>query len=47
MKNVLKSNRKRDQMEERINKLENRNTEMIKVEEERGLRFLKSEETLC
>lgn len=47
MKNALKSSRKRDQMEERINQLENRNTEMIKVEEERGQRFLKSEETLC
>lgn len=30
-------------MEEKISKLEDRNTEMIQVEEERELKFLKSE----
>ena len=32
-------------MEKRINKLDNRNTEIIQVEEERKLKFLKNEKT--
>ena len=35
-----------DHMEERNSELEDRNIEMIRVEEEREQRFLKSEETL-
>lgn len=40
MKNALESTGIRvDQMEERNSKLEDKNVEMIQVEEERGLRF--------
>ena len=35
-----------DPMEERINDLQDRNTEVIQLEEERVLRFFLSEETL-
>jgi len=47
MKNALESIENRaDQMEERIDEQENQNPETVQVEEERELRFLRSEETL-
>ena len=47
MKNALESTGNRTgQMKERISKLKDRNIEMIQVEEERELRFLKSKEML-
>ena len=47
MKTGLECIRNRvDQMEERVIKLEYRDLEMTQVEEERELRFLKSEEAL-
>ena len=47
MMNALKNTGNRaDHMEERISKLEDRNLEMIQVEEEREIRYFKNEKIL-
>ena len=47
MKKALESiGNRADQMEERISELKDRNLNMIHVEEERGIRYLKNEEIL-
>ena len=47
MKNAIESiSHRTDQMEKRISDLENKNIEIIQLEEERELRSKKSEKTL-